>query len=220
MLTPQAAEQLGEQLAALARRYIYARRRSGEALLEAARWLYEARQLAAEGTWYTFLEVTGTSRDLAERLLNTHLMAQRSPRFAEAVTRGQLNPSVAALLARPSTPPTVVETILETASAPRVQEVRQAIRAAQSHASPAHVESVDSPQNTGYPHDPAAAAATEAEQAHVQTLAASDHALIAQLTSRLEGLLAETGQLSGADVQALARLYERLGELLQRTAAS
>ena len=43
-----------------------ARQRSGEALLEAARWLSEARAEAQHGEWRVFLEATNTSDDTAE----------------------------------------------------------------------------------------------------------------------------------------------------------
>ncbi|NJO81867.1 MAG: hypothetical protein HC828_03190 [Blastochloris sp.] len=121
------AEALSVQLQDLARRYMGARRRSAEALLETARWLQEARTLAEQGEWYTFLEVTGTSHDLAERLLNIHRATEQYPQFRAAVLRGHLNQTVAALLARPSTPPEAIEQLVERETPPRVTDVRQVL---------------------------------------------------------------------------------------------
>ena len=69
----QAMIVLSQPLQALADQYLSARRRSGEALLEAAQALAQARALARHGEWYRFLEATQTSAATAERLLNIHL---------------------------------------------------------------------------------------------------------------------------------------------------
>jgi hypothetical protein len=119
--------ELSAPLQEIARRYVGARRRSGEALLEAARWLTEARNTAAHGEWQVFLDATVTSADSAERLLNIHSMAMQNPQFADAVTRNWLGQSAAALLARPSTPPEVVADVLGQSAAPSVEDVRGAI---------------------------------------------------------------------------------------------
>src|SRR5207249_794098 len=109
---PPPAGALSAPLQEIARRYIGARRRSGEALLEASRWLSEARSLAQHGEWYIFLEATGTTEDTAERLLNIHTQAMQNPQFAEAISRNWLGQSAAGLLARPATPPEVVAAAL------------------------------------------------------------------------------------------------------------
>jgi hypothetical protein len=127
---PDLHGQIGELPAALqeiARRYVGARRRSGEALLEAARWLTEARDTAGHGEWQVFLDATGTSADTAERLLNIHRTAMQNQQFADAVARNWLGQSVAALLARPSTPPEAVAEVLGQAEPPSVGDVRGAI---------------------------------------------------------------------------------------------
>lgn len=129
-LPPQAAS-LSEPLQIIARNYLGARRRSGEALLEAARWLHEARTLASHGDWKLFKEATGTSDDTAERLLNIHIQAMQNPQFADSVARNWLSQSAAALLARESTPPSVMETMLNAPEPPSVADVKQAIRQAQ-----------------------------------------------------------------------------------------
>jgi hypothetical protein len=127
---PDLPTQIGElstPLQEIARRYVGARRRSGEALLEAARWLTEARDTAEHGEWQVFLDATATSADTAERLLNIHRAAMQNPQFADSIARNWLGQSVAALLARPSTPPEVVAEMLGQAAAPSVEEVRGAI---------------------------------------------------------------------------------------------
>src|SRR5690606_3561900 len=131
-VSTQAAEQpvvhasmLSSHLQEIARLYVQARRRSGEALLEAARWIYEARAEAKHGEWSIFLEATATSADSAERLINIHEQAMQNPRFAEAISNNWMGQSVAALLARPSTPTEVVEQILEEGESVSVSEVRQ-----------------------------------------------------------------------------------------------
>lgn len=125
---------LSERLREIARHYLGARRRSGEALLEAARWMSEARSEAAHGEWQVFLEATGTSPDTAERLLNIHTQAMQHPQFAEAIIHGRLSQSAAALLARDSTPPTVIDAVLAAETEPSVAEVQRAIRNARKAA--------------------------------------------------------------------------------------
>jgi hypothetical protein len=127
VVLPAEASKLGHELQEIARNYLMARRRRGEALLDAATWLSQARSIADEGRWYLFLEVTGTSHDVAERLLNIHLAAQRDSRFREAVISGHFNQSVAALVARPSTPPSLLDTMLESTCSPRISDVQRAM---------------------------------------------------------------------------------------------
>ena len=128
-LPPQIAT-LDAPLQALALRAISARRRRGEALLEAARWLHEAHTHAQTGEWDVFLETTGTSRDTAEQLLNLHIQTMRNPRFAELIRSNWLHPSAAMLLAHPATPPDVIDAVLATTKPLTVAAVAQQIRAA------------------------------------------------------------------------------------------
>ncbi|MEN9935859.1 MAG: hypothetical protein RLZZ387_2438, partial [Chloroflexota bacterium] len=133
VVEPELLAQAGAMSAPLqeiARRYIGARRRSGEALLEAARWLSEARALAAHGEWQVFLSATATTDDTAERLLNIHTLAMQNPQFADSVARNWLGQSAASLLARPSTPSEVVETVLAGERPPTVAEVERTVRQA------------------------------------------------------------------------------------------
>src|SRR6266508_6540325 len=142
---PAQAGMLSERLQEIARQYIGARRRSGEALLDAARWLSEARAEAQYGEWQVFLEATNTSDDTAERLLNIHTQAMQNPQFAESVRTNWIGQSMPPVLARPSTPPEVVNEVLASPEPPTVAEVQKKIR--QAH--PAQQPSVDlgQPQN-------------------------------------------------------------------------
>jgi hypothetical protein len=222
---PAAAGELGPELLELARRYIGARRRSGEALLEAARWLSEARELAGRGSWYTFLQVTATSEDLAERLLNIQRLAARSPAFEAAVVQGRLNQSVAALLARPSTPPEVLETVLAEPS-PNVGLVQRTLRAVrQGEQIGDHAERVETPQIAGL-------AELEDRPAEAQLLSPAALEAIARLTAQLgdvetpqiaglaelEDRPAEAQLLSPAALEAIARLTAQLGDLVAQRA--
>jgi hypothetical protein len=147
---PTLAGVLSDRLQDIARRYIGARRRSGEALLDAARWLSEARAEAQHGEWQVFLEATSTSDDTAERLLNIHSQAMQNPQFAESVRTNWIGQSVAALLARPSTPPEVVDEVLTSPAPPTVTEVQKKIR--QARQAPASIE--HPPIDLGEPQNP------------------------------------------------------------------
>lgn len=135
---------LSTALQVLAQKFIGARRRSGEALLEAARWLYDARTQAKHGEWGIFLEATGTSDDAAERLLNIHTLAMSDQRFADAVARNWLSQSVAADLARPSTPSEALQTLLDAEHPPSRADAQQAIKRARPGQNPHNADSVGS----------------------------------------------------------------------------
>jgi hypothetical protein len=126
---------LSQPLQALAERYLTARRRSGEALLEAAQALAEARALAHHGEWYRFLQATQTSAATAERLLNIHRLAHENLQFAGFVRDNWVGVSVAGLLARPSTPPVVIERVTTRQIAPMIEAVQSAIDAVEAQVS-------------------------------------------------------------------------------------
>ena len=130
IVLPAEADALSVPMQDIARRYLGARRKSGEALLEAARWLSEARNEAQHGEWLRFLDVTSTTPDAAERLLNIHQRAMSDAQFAEAVRTNWLSPTTAALLARPSTPTELVAEVLQTPSAPKLADIEQKIKQA------------------------------------------------------------------------------------------
>jgi hypothetical protein len=207
---PPEALALGEQLYEIARRYVGARRRSGEALLEAARWLSEARRIAEEGSWYLFLQVTGTNRDVAERLLNIHLLAARRPDFESAVIQGRLNQSVAALLARPSTPHSALDAILAEAEPVSVATAQRLIRATrQGHLA---VENVDNPLIAGSQELLARATASP--------LGVGERAAITQVTALLQRVAAGGQPLADADLALLAPLIDALQQILERSAGT
>src|SRR5207249_82788 len=86
--------------------------------------------------------------DTAERLLNIHSQAMQNPQFAESVGTNWIGQSVAALLARPSTPSEVVDEVLASPEPPTVTEVQKKIRRSRP-VTPVPVPAVDlgKPQN-------------------------------------------------------------------------
>lgn len=124
----RSGEALSIRLQDIARLYIHARRRSGEALLEAARWMSEARKEAKHGEWQYFLKVTATSPDTAERLINIHNQATQNSAFADAIRNNWLSQSAAALLARPSTPPELILQVLEVGQSVSTTELQKRIK--------------------------------------------------------------------------------------------
>jgi hypothetical protein len=126
---------LSRPLQELAERYLTARRRSGEALLEAALALAEVRALARHGEWHRFLQATQTSAATAERLLNIHRLAHENLQFAGFVRDNWVGVSVAGLLERPSTPPVVIERVTTKQIAPTMEAVQSAIDAVEAQVS-------------------------------------------------------------------------------------
>lgn len=119
---------LSSKMQHIARDYLDARKRAGVVLLDAARFLAEARATAKHGEWAIFLETTNTSEDVAEGLLRIAETAERNPRFAEAVRGGQLTQTVAMLYTRDSTPEAARERLLEAPAPPTTSEARTIIR--------------------------------------------------------------------------------------------
>ena len=125
---PERAGALPEQLQAIARQYISARQRSGQALLDAARWIAEAREIAKHGEWQIFLDATKTSAAAAKRLLDTHATAMRDPQFAEAIRTDWISATVAGELAQPSLPDRKRAELLSRPNPPKREDVRAAAR--------------------------------------------------------------------------------------------
>lgn len=125
---------LAPQLQLLATLYMAARQRSGQALLEAAGYLSQAREKAGHGEWYAFLQRTNTTHNTADRLLDIHAKATTDQAFADAVKNNHLNMSTAALLAQPSTPADVVEAVLSAEEVPSYRAVDTMIK--ESRANP------------------------------------------------------------------------------------
>jgi len=232
------ASQLSVPLQDIARHYVGARRRSGEAVLDSARWLSEARSLAEHGEWYTFLEATGTSEDTAETLLNLHRRAMSDGRFAEAVRLNWLGQSAAGLLARPTTPPEVVAEVLSADAPPKVEAIRRKIKQAKTGQSQAAVpaqipefpgfasvqgDAAQIPEIPGFGHNVDVLAQTpeipgfgHTVAARVPMLPSTDAlALLHQVADAL-AMLAETADALPATVevqQALERAEQSLGAL-------
>lgn len=122
--TERIYEALAPKVQMLVRRFLDARRRGGEALLEAAAVLAEARAQTKHGSWFPFLLAIGIGEDRAKRLLDIHRKAQADPAFAEAVRSDWLTRSVAEMLAQPTTPPAVVKEVLTAKEPPQVRQVR------------------------------------------------------------------------------------------------
>ena len=144
---PPEAVGLSDQLRELAVRVIGTRRRIGEALLDACRYMSEARAVAEEGQWYIFLRVTDTSPDSAETLLNIHYRVGQHPAFAEKLRSGWLNQTVAGELAKPSTPPELFQQLLARDQPLRVADVKRARRQTLQARDEHHI--VDNPNNPG-----------------------------------------------------------------------
>lgn len=212
---PAEAQALGAQLYDVARRYVGARRRSGEALLDAVRCLNEARELADEGTWYLFLQVTQTSADVAERLLNIHIATQRDPRFEAAIVRGFLNQTVASELARPSTPPEVVQRLLEAQQPPRVADVKRAVRELKQGRDRNHI--VDNPHNAGSAGD---TTTSEVSAATRPTWLVSLCERLVETSDACEWAIEKAPTLDEPATQMLREAVERLHRQLDRVTAA
>ena len=123
VVTPGA---LSASMQDIARRYVAARRKSGEGTLEAASAMAEARAQAAHGEWGLFLEATGTSESTAGRLLAIAQEAAQNPTYRQRILDGWLGASTAALIAQAEQPSAVLERLLLEESPPSVADVRTA----------------------------------------------------------------------------------------------
>lgn len=124
---PERAGALPERLQDIARSYLGARRQSGVSLLEAARWLSEARQEAKHGEWAIFLEAIGLDESRARAQIRIHEEAQRDSLFADRIINGFLSETVARELL-PALPE-VRDQVLARDTPPTLQDVRDAKRA-------------------------------------------------------------------------------------------
>lgn len=86
---------LSDGLEGRAVRYLAARRRSGDALLEAVAELAAARDEAAHGEWGPFLERIGLDDSAARGQLRIHELAAADPLYAERIRSGFLTVSTA-----------------------------------------------------------------------------------------------------------------------------
>lgn len=81
---------LSPMMQSIARNYLAARGRAGEAILDSARYLAEARAAAKYGEWGIFLEATGTQEDTATRMIAIASRADADRQYALAVQDGRL----------------------------------------------------------------------------------------------------------------------------------
>jgi len=125
---PERAGALPERLQDIARQYLGARRQSGVSLLEAARWLSEARQEAKHGEWSIFLEAIGLDESRARAQIRIHEEAQRDGAFADRIINGFLSETVARELL--PAPTEVRDELYARQTPPTAQDVRAAKRAA------------------------------------------------------------------------------------------
>lgn len=124
--TPPAV--LAPTLEAHARRYIAARTRSGDALLEAVAALADARAAAAHGEWGLFLAAVGLDDSRARALIRLHDACLTDRALADRVRSGWLSEAAARELL--PAPADVRATVLDAAEPPTLAEVREAKRAA------------------------------------------------------------------------------------------
>jgi hypothetical protein len=204
---PAEAGVLSERLQEIARQYIGARQRSGEALLEAARWLSEARAEAQHGEWYIFLNATGTSEDAADTMLNLHNRAMTDGRFAEAVRTNWLGQSAAGLLARRSTPPEVIKEVLSAPEPPKVEDIRRKIKVAK--AAPAVNAPAQIPEFPGF-EQPGLSAVIDPESSSVLDLLSE----VADTMAHLENSAHELP--AGAETERILVHIERSVAVIRR----
>ena len=129
-----------------ARRYVAARRRTGDALLEAVAELAAARQEADHGAWSVFLAAIGLDDSAARAQIRIHAQAQADPVYAERIRTGFLTEATARELL--SAPPDVRAAVLAAPEAPTRAGLREAKRepapdfGSANHKNPPDLESV------------------------------------------------------------------------------
>jgi hypothetical protein len=123
---PAQAGALSAQMQDIARSYLGARRQSGVSLLEAARWLSEAKDAAKHGEWAVFLEAIGLDDSRARAQIRIHEEAQRNPLFADRIINGFLSETVARELL--PLPAEQREELLARETPPTAADVREAKR--------------------------------------------------------------------------------------------
>lgn len=205
-------EQLSPDEQTISLHFRVAWRQTHESLLEAARWMAQARDTIEHGRWSTFLAFAGVSDDMSEMLRHIHYRAQAHPRFAEEVRRGRLGTTAAGLLADPKVPMQFVDDVLDASELPktktlerRISSVKRELRAGQI---PRYAES-QAAQIPRY------AEFAEASAATIEPLSSNERALIDTLLIKVEQYTQHPASLSAADWQLLASLAQRLGELLR-----
>lgn len=106
-----------------ARRYVAARRRSGEALLDAVAELASARAEARHGEWSIFLQSVGLDESAARAQLRIHELARTDETYAERIRSGFLTEATARELL--SLPEEARAEVLSRPEPPTRQEIRE-----------------------------------------------------------------------------------------------
>jgi hypothetical protein len=210
---PPEADTLSGALRDLAVRFIGTRRRLGEALLEAARYMSEARAAAEEGQWYIFLRVTSTSPDSAGNLINIHHCAAQHPAFAEKIRSGWLNQTVAGELAKPTTSPEVLAQLLGREDPLRVADVKRARKLIAPDRDKNHI--VDNPNYSGSLGSQIESGSRR--QAAVPAQHSSLAALLDEVATRLEAIAVQAYSLPSGEhtIQALSRIEQATAAIRQ-----
>ena len=117
---------LAPALDAAARRYIAARTRSGDALLEAVAALADARAAAQHGQWGIFLAAVGLDDSRARALIRLHDECRRDAALADRVRSGWLSEAAARELL--PAPADVRAAVMDAAEPPTLADVREAKR--------------------------------------------------------------------------------------------
>lgn len=202
IVLPDEAQALSAPLQEIARNYITARRRTGEAILDAARWIAEARRQADHGQWLLFLQVVGTSSDSADQLRYIHEYATQYPAFADAIRSGVLNQTTAATAAKAfntvqdeGAHRQIIAEMLDRNAAPKVRDVQAIVARVRGLArSPRESATAQIPNKSEFD--------VSNDESVVVTLSAEERRIINQLIDRLQQV-AETGAQLHADDRRL-----------------
>jgi hypothetical protein len=121
---PEHAGALSSVMQSIARNYLGARARAGGAILDAARFLAEARQVAKYGEWGIFLEATGTTEDTASRMIAIATRASADQQYARAINDGRL--AFTAAFEILNAPAETQQRALESSEPTPISQIRQA----------------------------------------------------------------------------------------------
>jgi hypothetical protein len=211
IILPDEAHALPAPLQEIARHYITARRRTGEAILDAARWIFEARQQADHGQWLLFLRVVGTSSDSADQFRYIHEYAQQFPAFADAVRSGFLNQTAAVTAAKAfntvkdvDMQQRMIAEILDSDESPKARDVQAIVQRVRKDASPLReIASEQIPIKSEFDSDGPTIIALSVEERRVMN----------QVLDRLQRLVQTGAQLHTEDRRLLNALVVQIQAL-------
>lgn len=216
----EAEERLSQEEKDLARTFFTAWRRTGEFLLEAARWMSEARARVSHGNWALWLKEVKVSEDLSEQLRNVWDRAQLHAQFAEAIRMGKINTTTAYLLAPASVPDLLIDEVIAADEPLTTTELRRRLRGARTPtrtprqvidapAIPTVAQIPNNSENDRPPVHPSAA---------LVLLRDVEREQIRELTRLVLGYAEEPDTLAQEDWALLADLHRALGRLADRKA--